>query len=112
MDGIDALGRVVVVLNIDAVPPRMNGAALTYLKAYVEPIATQVCGACMKAIFTNTDVQSHQRTCIDDQRCARLYAGSLCIGGDQRSEGESAYNLGHERISEAFQVRPALPYPL
>ncbi|KAG7672522.1 hypothetical protein Ndes2437B_g02488 [Nannochloris sp. 'desiccata'] len=37
-DGVDALGRPVVVLNADAVPPRMKSAALTYVKAHLEPL--------------------------------------------------------------------------
>lgn len=38
VDGIDALGRPVVVLNADAVPPRMKASALTYVKAHLEPM--------------------------------------------------------------------------
>lgn len=37
-DGVDALGRPVVVLNADAVPPRMKSSALTYVKAHLEPL--------------------------------------------------------------------------
>jgi hypothetical protein len=37
-DGVDALGRPVVVLNADAVPPRMKASALTYVKAHLEPL--------------------------------------------------------------------------
>lgn len=37
-DGIDALGRPVVVLNADAVPPRMRSSAVAYVKAHLEPM--------------------------------------------------------------------------
>lgn len=37
-DGVDALGRPVVVLNADAVPPRMKASALTYVKSHLEPL--------------------------------------------------------------------------
>jgi hypothetical protein len=37
-DGIDALGRPVVVLNADAVPPRMRSSAVAYVKAHLEPL--------------------------------------------------------------------------
>lgn len=40
MDGMDALGRPVVVLNADAVPPRMKSSALVYVKAHLEPLVT------------------------------------------------------------------------
>ena len=40
-DGVDSLGRSVVVLNADAVPPRMKSAALTYVRARIEPIVAQ-----------------------------------------------------------------------
>jgi len=40
-DGVDSLGRSVVVLNADAVPPRMKSAAVTYVRARIEPIVAQ-----------------------------------------------------------------------
>lgn len=40
-DGVDSLGRSVVVLNADVVPPRMKSAALTYVRARIEPIVAQ-----------------------------------------------------------------------
>jgi len=40
VDGIDALGRPVVVLDADAVPPRMKSSALTYVKTHLHPIVT------------------------------------------------------------------------
>lgn len=41
MDGMDALGRPVVVLNADAVPARMKSSALTYVKAHLEPLVSK-----------------------------------------------------------------------
>ncbi|KAI3428329.1 hypothetical protein D9Q98_006709 [Chlorella vulgaris] len=41
MDGVDALGRPVVVLNADAVPPNMKSSALIYVKAHLEPLVNQ-----------------------------------------------------------------------
>ena len=38
IDGVDALGRPVVVLNADCVPPKMKSSALTYVKAHLEPL--------------------------------------------------------------------------
>jgi len=39
-DGIDALGRPVVVINADAVPSNMRSSALTYVKAHLEPLVS------------------------------------------------------------------------
>lgn len=39
-DGVDALGRPVIVLDADAVPPRMKSSALTYVKTHLEPVVT------------------------------------------------------------------------
>ena len=40
VDGVDALGRPVVVLNADAVPSNMKSSALTYVKTHLEPLVT------------------------------------------------------------------------
>ena len=40
IDGIDALGRPVVVINADAVPANMRSSALTYVKAHLEPLVS------------------------------------------------------------------------
>ena len=39
-EGIDALGRPVIVLDADAVPPRMKSSALTYVKTHLEPVVS------------------------------------------------------------------------
>ena len=39
-EGIDALGRPVIVLDADAVPPRMKSSAVTYVKTHIEPIVS------------------------------------------------------------------------
>ncbi|KAL4427888.1 hypothetical protein ABPG75_001977 [Micractinium tetrahymenae] len=41
MDGVDALGRPVVVLNADAVPANMKSSALIFVKAHLEPLVNQ-----------------------------------------------------------------------
>ena len=37
-DGMDALGRPVVVIDADAIPPRMRSSAVTYVKTHLEPV--------------------------------------------------------------------------
>jgi len=37
-DGMDALGRPVIVLDADAIPPRMRSSAVTYVRTHLEPI--------------------------------------------------------------------------
>ena len=39
-EGIDALGRPVIVLDADAVPPAMKSSAVTYVKTHVQPIVS------------------------------------------------------------------------
>lgn len=39
-EGIDALGRPVVVLDADAIPPKMRSSAVTYVKTHLQPIVT------------------------------------------------------------------------
>lgn len=39
-DGMDSLGRPVVVINADAVPSNMRSSALTYVKTHLEPLVT------------------------------------------------------------------------
>jgi len=39
-EGIDALGRPVVVLDADSVPPRMKSSAVTYVRTHLLPIVT------------------------------------------------------------------------
>lgn len=39
-EGIDALGRPVVVLDADAIPPRMRSSAVTYVRAHLHPIVS------------------------------------------------------------------------
>lgn len=42
-DGVDALGRPVIVINADAVPPKVSRkAACTYMLQRLEPIVIQV----------------------------------------------------------------------
>lgn len=42
MDGVDALGRPVVVINADAVPHNMKSSALVYCKMHLEPVVNKV----------------------------------------------------------------------
>ncbi len=37
-DGMDALGRPVIVLDADAIPPRMRSSAVTYVRTHLDPI--------------------------------------------------------------------------
>ncbi|GAB4819641.1 hypothetical protein N2152v2_006687 [Parachlorella kessleri] len=41
-DGVDALGRPVIVINADAVPPNMKSSALVYCRMHLEPIGHYV----------------------------------------------------------------------
>ncbi len=42
VDGVDALGRPVVVVDADAVPPNMKSSALVYCKMHLEPVVNKV----------------------------------------------------------------------
>lgn len=44
LDGVDALGRPVVVINADAVPHNMRHSALVYCKMHLEPVVNKVGG--------------------------------------------------------------------
>lgn len=39
-EGIDALGRPVVVLDADAIPPKMRSSAVTYVRTHLHPIVS------------------------------------------------------------------------
>lgn len=41
VDGVDSLGRPVVVINADAIPSNMRSSALTYVKTHLEPLVTE-----------------------------------------------------------------------
>ena len=64
-DGVDALGRPVIVINADAVPPKVSRkAACTYMLQRLEPIVIQVRAPSQDILGSCLRVSCAARHCV------------------------------------------------